>query len=323
MNCAQAKLIFVIACAVTLAACQDKPGDAQPAAAAQPGEEPRDSAAAAQWQPKKAPLMTRWAKDVSPRNAHPEYPRPQMTRKDWLNLNGLWDYAIAPKDASAPQRYEGKILVPFPIESALSGVMKRVGKDNRLWYHRTFTVPSSWEGQRVLLHFGAVDWDTTVSVNGKEVGKHVGGYDPFSFDITGALKEGENTIVVSVWDPTTDGYQPIGKQHARPHGIWYTPTTGIWQTAWLEPVSAQAAIQSLKITPDLDKKSVLVEAKVDARIRAVVQTNVQVLDGDKVVAEGQAGQPIAVPDAKTWSPEKPFLYSLKVSVAIPGHEPLD
>jgi hypothetical protein len=164
---AQLKLLLVMACAMTLTACQNSSSDDKPASASQAADESSNETAAAQWQPKKAALMTRWAKDVSPKNAHPEYPRPQMTRKDWLNLNGIWDYAIAPKDAPAPapQKYEGKILVPFPIESALSGVMKPVGKDNRLWYRRTFKVPASWEGQRVILNFGAVDWDATVLVN--------------------------------------------------------------------------------------------------------------------------------------------------------------
>ena len=179
----------------------------------------------ARWQPAKAPLMTRWANDVSPTNAHPEYPRPQMVRKDWLNLNGLWDYAIRPTEQRQPNAnaFDGQILVPFPVESALSGVMKMVGPDKRVWYRRTFTVPKQWREKRVLLHFGAVDWDTTVSVNGKEVGKHRGGYDPFTFDITDALKRDaeEQEIVVSVWDPTDANWQPRGKQIRRPGGIWY------------------------------------------------------------------------------------------------------
>src|SRR3954449_3565067 len=148
-----------------------------------------NSAMADDWKPAKGPLMTRWAKDVSADKVLPEYPRPQMVRKDWQNLNGLWDYAIQPKGVvSRPDSYLGTILVPYPIESALSGVAKPVGPDNRLWYRRTFTVPDGWKGKRILLNFGAVDWDTTVSVNGKPVGTHRGGYDPFTFDITDALK---------------------------------------------------------------------------------------------------------------------------------------
>src|SRR6476646_5569712 len=134
------------------------------------------------WKPATGPLLTRWAKDVKPDNVLPEYPRPQMVRKDWQNLNGLWDYAILPKDQPKPDKWDGRILVPFCAESALSGVMKDVGKENRLWYRRTFTVPADWKDKRVLLHFGAVDWDTTVWVNGKDLGNHKGGYDPFTLD---------------------------------------------------------------------------------------------------------------------------------------------
>src|SRR4051812_18911936 len=193
-------------------------------------------APAAEWAPMGAPLMTRWARDVDPAKPLPEYPRPTMVRSEWQNLNGLWDYAIRPKGEGKPEKFDGKILVPFPVESALSGVMKQVGPDNRLWYRRTFTAPAGPAGRRTLLHFGACDWETTVWVNGKELGKHQGGYDPFSFDITDALNTGEQEIVVSVWDPSDAGPQPRGKQVRQPRGIWYTPTTGIWQTVWLEPV---------------------------------------------------------------------------------------
>jgi hypothetical protein len=171
------------------------------------------------WQPANGPLLTRWAKDVSPANAHPEYPRPQMVRKDWQNLNGLWDYAITAKDAPQPAQWDGQVLVPFPVESALSGVMKRVYETNRLWYRRAFTIPRGWKGRNVLLHFGAVDWETTVWVNGKEVGSHRGGYDGFSFDITAALKpSGEQKIVMAVWDPTDAGYQPRGTRRRAAFG---------------------------------------------------------------------------------------------------------
>src|SRR6186713_2102709 len=148
------------------------------------------TAFAADWKPAAAPLMTKWGKEVTPDNAWKEYPRPQLVRKDWLNLNGLWDYAIRPTEQKQPQvgAFDGKILVPFPVESALSGVMNMAGPDKRVWYRRTFTVPQQWDQKRVLLHFGAVDWDTTVSVNGKPVGKHRGGYDPFTFDVTDAIQ---------------------------------------------------------------------------------------------------------------------------------------
>src|SRR6188768_1639911 len=194
----------------------------------------RPLAGGAQWKPAAGPLMTRWAKDVSPDNVLPEYPRPQMRRGQWLNLNGLWDYAIVDRNSDivpVPAMYDGKILVPFPIESALSGVMKKFGDYNKLWYHRTFEVPADWPRVRTLLHFGAVDWQTMVLVNGKHVGSHRGGYDEFTFDITDALKpSGLQTLQVEVWDPTDTGTQPRGKQVNRPSGIWYTSVTGIWQT---------------------------------------------------------------------------------------------
>jgi len=270
------------------------------------------------------PLLTRWAKKVSPKNALPEYPRPQMVRKDWQNLNGLWDYAIVGKDASQPAEFDGEILVPYCVESALSGVMKKVGKDNRLWYRRTFRVSKKWKGKRVLLHFGAVDWDTTVWVNGKEMGNHKGGYDPFSFDITDALKDkGDQEIVLSVWDPTNAGTQPRGKQVSNPRGIWYTAVTGIWQTVWLEPVAA-AHVESIRITPDVDGEAVLVGLRVLAP-GGEATASVTVFDGKKKVVTAKANEvtrssrkgdvfliaTLSVEDAKLW-------YGLKIAVSHDG-----
>ena len=212
---------------------------------------------AAEWQPTQAPLLTRWAKQVSPENVWQEYPRPQMTRSDWKNLNGLWEYAIRSLGEKQPTKWDGEILVPFAVESALSGVAKSVKPDERLWYRRKFPKPSIPEDGRLLLHFGAVDWQCTVWVNGEKIGEHEGGFDPFSFDITDALREGDNEIVLAVWDPTDTGTQPRGKQVLKPHGIWYTAVTGIWQTVWLEPVPSEH-IRSLKIVPDVDTGSALV-----------------------------------------------------------------
>jgi beta-galactosidase/beta-glucuronidase len=278
----------------------------------------------AEWEPAKGPLMTRWAKDVSPRNVHREYPRPQLVREEWQNLNGLWDYAITAKNSEQPQSFDGKILVPFPIESALSGVMKRVAETNRLWYRRTFKVPKNWRQQRVLLHFGAVDWEATVHVNGKEVGSHRGGYDGFSLDITDALKPAEEQeLVVAVWDPTDAGPQPRGKQVRNPHAIWYTPTTGIWQTPWLEPV-ASSGIESLKIVPDIDAGAL----KVTAQLFSPGDTSIEAtaLDGRRRVgfASGRAGSELSLhlPNAKLWSPDSPFLYNLTVRV-LAGNKAVD
>src|SRR5215207_2302624 len=242
--------------------------------------------AADDWKPAAGPLMTKWAKDVSPKKPLDEYPRPQMVREDWQNLNGLWDYAITDKAAtSAPKDWSGKILVPFPVQSALSGVMKFVSENQRLWYKRTFEIPRGWRGKSVLLNFGAVDWDTAVWVNGKEVGKHQGGYDSFALDITDALNaKGANEITVSVWDPTDSGPQPRGKQVREPKGIWYTPVSGIWQTAWLEPVSAGHIIRPT-ITPDLDGSSVTVRTEALTREFAA-SVKVEVLDGRSVIQEG-------------------------------------
>ncbi len=280
----------------------------------------------AEWQPAKGALMTRWAANVGPDNAHPQYPRPQMVRKDWLNLNGLWEYAISPEDKSQPKNFDGQILVPFCVESSLSGVAKPVGKDNRLWYRRIFAIPDGWDDKRVLLHLGAVDWEATVWVNGKKMGTHQGGYDPFSFDITDALKsKGKQEIVVSVQDPEDDGSQPRGKQVKKPAGIWYTSVTGIWQTVWLEPVP-KAYIKSLKITPDIDTDSVSVLAQCpDAASDYVVEAEVK----GKWILQGresrEVGREIAVPvkDIKLWSPSSPFLYDLKVTLKDGGGNVVD
>ncbi len=271
-----------------------------------------------QWQPAKGPLTTRWATKVSPDNVHPEYPRPQMVRNEWMNLNGLWEYAIRPKAEAGPEKFDGEILVPFPIESALSGVIKRVGEANRLWYRRAFEVSPSWSDRRVLLHFGAVDWETTVWVNGKKLGTHRGGYDPFTFDITDALKQrGEQEIVVAVWDPTNRGNQPRGKQVKDPGGIWYTPTTGIWQTVWVEPVNERAYIRALKIVPDIDAGQVRVNVT-HAGDRDAIKVVVEAKENGKTIAraDGEPGAEITVrlPNARLWSPDSPHLYDLQVSL---------
>jgi beta-galactosidase/beta-glucuronidase len=275
-------------------------------------------AVAEDWKPAPGHLMTRWAKDVTPDRVLPEYPRPQMVRKDWQNLNGLWDYAITSLDAAQPAQFGGKILVPFCIESALSGVKQPLTAEQRLWYRRTFTAPDLAGGKRLLLHFGAVDWDTAVLVNGKQVGQHKGGFDAFTLDITDAVKAGDNELVVSVFD-SSKGTQARGKQSfprfADPKGITYTPCSGIWQTVWLEAVPAEY-IESLKIVPDLDGGAVEVTANVaGAASKVVVQ--VTVLDAGKVVAQGRGIQNekirLAIPNAKPWSPDEPFLYDLKVT----------
>ncbi|RZJ86527.1 MAG: beta-galactosidase, partial [Chryseobacterium sp.] len=191
----------------------------------------------AQWKPAGDKIKTHWAEEIDVNKVLPEYPRPIMERPDWSNLNGLWDYAILPVGSIEPKKYDGKILVPFAVESSLSGVQKQLGSPNELWYKRTFKIPASWKGKSILLHFGAVDWKTEVYINDIKVGSHTGGFTPFQFDISPFLTSGIQKLVVKVWDPTTDGYQPVGKQHKNPESIWYTPVSGIWQTVWLEPVN--------------------------------------------------------------------------------------
>ena len=279
----------------------------------------------AQWQPAGDQLKTRWASEIDVNNVLPEYPRPIMERGEWQNLNGLWEYAILPVGKAKPASFDGNILVPYPVESSLSGVQKRVGKENELWYQREFTVPSKWKNQRVLLHFGAVDWKADVWVNDTKVGQHKGGYTPFSFDVTPALVSGNNTVVVKVWDPTDEGYQPRGKQVNKPHGIWYTPVTGIWQTVWLEPVP-EVHIENLKITPDVDKNRLLVEAVANRGVNTG-RVEVKVKEGTRVVASGQSinNLPVEVSmpeNVKLWSPDSPHLYDLEV-ILWDGNKQLD
>jgi Glycosyl hydrolases family 2, sugar binding domain/Glycosyl hydrolases family 2, TIM barrel domain len=265
---------------------------------------------AAEWTAKTAPLMTRWAAEVSPDNAHPEYPRPQLVRDHWLNLNGLWEYAIQPKGDGIPQKWEAdKILVPFPVESALSGVMKFVGPDNKLWYRRTFHVPTkngmvdpAWADKNTLLHFGAVDWETTVWLNGKELGSHRGGFDPFSIDISSLIKlDAANELIVSVWDPSDAGFQGRGKQVQKPGGIFYTPTTGIWQTVWIEPVP-KTYIRSVSITPDFDQAQIVIKADV---VNPQPGWKLGIFVNSKAKVDGFSG--------RAWQTEidKPFAYTIK------------
>ena len=272
-------------------------------------------AAAQAWQPAGDHIRTPWADQVNPANPLPEYPRPLMQRSEWMNLNGLWDYAVLPLDATF-KKADGKILVPYCIESSLSGVGRTVGTDENLWYQRRFSVPKSWKGQRVLLHFGAVDWRADIWINGVKAGSHTGGYTPFSLDITDALQAGENILTVRAWDGTDTGFQPRGKQVRKPSGIWYTSVTGIWQTVWLEPVPQQH-IAGLRITPDLDGGCIriLAEGVSQGIVRARLSG-----EGNVVTTGGLAGAEIEipVPDARLWSPDDPFLYDLEVSLLVDG-----
>lgn len=270
------------------------------------------------WSPKKAPLMTQWASDVNPDNTLPEYPRPQMVRNDWLNLNGLWEFAFGEQGDRVPvgTPLSKKILVPFPVESALSGVMEH---HDRVWYRRKFKVPSDWDGKQLLLHFGAVDWESEIYVNGKSVGIHRGGYDPFKYDITQYLQgKGEQELIVRVYDPTQIKGQPRGKQEIPPHAnlIMYTPVTGIWQTVWLEPVPV-TNIKGLRMVPDIDRSvlKLTVETSVvdeDITVKATV-LNAQTI-ASKVKGKANIEFEIPISDARLWSPNDPFLYDIKIEL---------
>jgi len=271
-----------------------------------------------EWQPAESPLKTRWINDVSPDNVWPEYPRPIMERKEWQNLNGLWEYAIRPVDSPKPDQFDSKILVPFPVESALSGVKKMVGKDSLLWYRINLNIPSNWKGKRIILHFEAVDWATNVWLNGEKIGSHKGGYDPFYFDITKYIKDaGEQELVVSVWDPSDKGFQPRGKQVTEPRGIFYTPSTGIWQTVWLEPVP-ETSIRDFQIFPNIDQEKITAKIFADNPNESD-QIKITALDNSEnevAVAVGKIEDEIElnISNPNLWSPDSPYLYDLKIKL---------
>ncbi len=281
--------------------------------------------AALPWAAKRSPLMTRWSSLVDPRAPHPDYPRPQLVRKDWLNLNGVWEYQPGTAaDEAAPfgRTLNSTILVPYPVESALSGVMEH---HDRLWYKRQLAIPAAWRGQDVLLHFGAVDYESEIFVNGRRVGLHTGGYDPFFYNITPFLQgEEHHELVVRVFDPTESGGQPRGKQNTKPRGITYTPTTGIWQTVWLEPVHP-THIEGITMIPDIDGG--VLQLTVDGvgtdgshAIEVVVRTDQATISKLSIPLNKETAIPIA--SARLWSPDDPFLYSLDLTLKQ-GHRTVD
>jgi len=276
------------------------------------------------WKPAGDHILTKWAEQVNPQNPLPEYPRPILVRNQWQNLNGLWDYVILPKGAGLPTKFDGKILVPFAIESSLSGVQKTVGQSKELWYQRSFTIPGIWKEKKVLLNFGAVDWKADVWINDIKVGSHQGGYTAFSYDITPFLGKTEQKLTVRVWDPSDKGFQPRGKQVEDPRGIWYTAVTGIWQTVWLEAVG-ENYLTLVKSVSDIDNKTLAITS-VPFERRAGDVIEVKVLDNGKVVGTGKsaAGEEalISLSEQKLWTPETPFLYDLEIALVRNG-KPLD
>ena len=277
--------------------------------------------AQAQWKPAGDKIKTKWAEQINPKNVLPEYPRPQLERTDWVNLNGEWEYAIKPKGEVEPQAFDGNILVPFAIESSLSGVQKEVGDANELWYKRTFSVPANWKNKDIVLNFGAVDWKADVFINDVLIGSHQGGFTPFSFNITPYLNGKSNQkLVVRVWDPSDKGYQPRGKQTSNPEGIWYTPVTGIWQTVWIEPVATNH-ITSVKSIPNIDNGTMNVTVGTSMPCNTSI-VEVRLMDKGQVVASAKGIQGkelrLAVQNPTLWDTTNPYLYDMKVSLVKDG-----
>ncbi len=294
---------------------------------------------AQQWAPAGDRIKTKWAEEVSPTNAHPEYPRPQMVRSEWQSLNGLWDYAITPKSEPRPAKFDGKILVPFAVESSLSGVGRKVTPDDALWYKTTFTVPSAWKGKRLMLNFDAVDWKTVVYVNDIQIGSHTGGYTHFSFDVTPYLKSGANSLVLKVEDATDNDFQPRGKQVSKPSGIWYTAVSGIWQSVWMEPV-APAHVTDYNVVSSIKEKAINVTVDAEGAqegdvikvflLNGGIGYSTETANAAKPATDGlyavlASGMTVPggtvtlnVRDPKLWSPDSPYLYGLDIQILRNG-----
>ena len=269
-----------------------------------------------EWTPVGDRIMTVWGENLDPENVLPEYPRPQLVRDRWINLNGLWEYAITPVDA-VPEKMDGHILVPFAVESALSGVGKSVTEHDALWYEREFSVPKDWAGSRIMLNFGAVDWKAEVYVNDELAGCHTGGYAPFSFDVTDLLLQGKtNSLKVKVTDGTDSWFQPRGKQVSEPEGIWYTAVTGIWQTVWMEPVS-ESYVKSCHSVADIDAS--VLNVYVDAVLTEGDVCEVVLMECGNVINKGRGTEvSLHVPQMKLWSPDSPYLYDVEVNIVRDG-----
>ena len=267
------------------------------------------------WKPAENPILTKWTSDVDPLKPWLQYPRPDMVRNAWMNLNGLWKYAITPKETK-PEKWDGSILVPYPIESAISGVRKRVSENENLWFKRDFVIPNVWKNKHILLNFEACDWETKVWVDGKEVGTHRGGYDPFTFDITQSLgNQKHHELLVCVWDPTDKGTQPRGKQVSSPGSIWYTPTTGIWQTVWIEPVN-ESYISSFRTVTNADNGTIIFKSDVKNATGGSISFKIKKEGKTIATASGNVNNEITlqIKDLVLWSPDKPYLYDITIEL---------
>lgn len=247
-----------------------------------------------------------------------EYPRPQFRRDFWVNLNGSYDYAVTDENTVFPEKYTGKILVPFAVETSLSGVEKTFHKDERLWYRRYFSLGDEFKDKRVILNFGAVDWECKVYVNRQPAGSHTGGYNSFSFDITDIVKKDEeNELTVYVYDPTDEGWQQRGKQALKSHGFWYTGTSGIWQTVWLEAVPFDS-IDNIKIIPDIDEGTVEISSEIHSGEAYALKGKISYKGKEVAEKEISKCEKITIPDFLLWSPEEPNLYDIELELYVKG-----
>ena len=279
------------------------------------------------WVPKWDKLKTRWGNNLTIDKVWQEYPRPQLERKLWLNLNGPWSYKVIENSENIPEKMDNKILVPFCLESPLSGVKTFLYENQTLFYEKQFTIPKDWINKKVLLHFGAVDWKCTLYVNGNKVGEHEGGYSAFYFDITKNLNlNGKNKIILKVIDPTNKGYQPVGKQNLNPRGFWYHPVSGIWQTVWLEPVS-DYFIEKLEINNDYDNKKIKIIFKTNSDKELPINISLKYNNSEIEKLEGKSNQEIIIQlqdkDFHDWSPAEPNLYIINAELYSEKGDTLD
>ena len=269
------------------------------------------------WTPSGNKIKTKWGKNLDPKKVWNEYPRPQLERKDWLNLNGFWSYSITDINSGKPVKFDGKILVPFCVESSLSGVMKSLNEKQILWYFKEFEIPKEWKDKNIIIHFNAVDWKCELFINDIKVGEHFGGYSEFNFDITKYLKEGINKITLKVLDPSDKGYQPIGKQCLDPQVIWYTSVSGIWQTVWIEPVN-DLYIKNIEINNDYDNKEIKINCKVNENEKFPLEISLIYKEKEIIILKGYSNENIIfkIPEQNfyPWCPNEPNLYRIKANL---------
>ena len=269
------------------------------------------------WLPAGNKIKTNWGINLNQNNIWQEYPRPQLERKDWINLNGLWSYSITDLNALKPGNLDEKILVPFSLESSLSGVMKSLNEKQILWYYKEFEIPENWKNKNILIHFNAVDWKCELFINDIKVGEHIGGYSEFNFDITKNLKEGKNKILLKVFDPSDKGYQPVGKQSLNPNGIWYTSISGIWQTVWLEPVN-EKYVKKIDINNDFDNKEIKINCKLNIEENLPMEISLLFKEKEFMKIKGNSNSDIVIKIPEEyfhpWSPSEPNIYRIKAEL---------